>query len=336
MTRVDEIVVLAGVDSGGATRLLKVNEDGTIAGGGGGSTTALADLTDDVDVVSTPPIEGDALVFDGSKWVPGSGVLGAIQYAALDDDVPITGANTFFDGPALTLGAGRWRITGKGTMLSNGGGSTPFISLYDGTTRYAASENTTPGSGGFTQDVAWVLDLTEETTITLQAAADGGSGWTLLQYLTGSDLTAVDATWLQAEPVSVGGAGGSVATAPLDLPATGDLTLTSSGTDYDAPGVSVELPAGTYRFEANGVILASAGNVYLYIWDGTTKYGGSAVSVTTLAGGYVPMSAYAIVTLETTTTVKLSVRSNAGGNQLISNPDSVVGIGTHMSYERIG
>lgn len=203
MTRVDEIVVLAGVDSGGATRLLKVNEDGTIAGGGGGSTTALADLTDDVDVVSTPPIEGDALVFDGSKWVP--------------------------------------------------------------------------------------------------IAGDG-----------------------------------SVATAPIDLPATGDLTLTSSGTDYDAPGVSVELPAGTYRFEANGVILASAGNVYLYIWDGTTKYGGSAVSVTTLAGGYVPMSAYAIVTLETTTTVKLSVRSNAGGNQLISNPDSVVGIGTHMSYERIG
>jgi hypothetical protein len=41
----------------------------TPTGGGGGAST-LGDLTD-VDLVTTPPVAGDLLLFDGTTWVPG-------------------------------------------------------------------------------------------------------------------------------------------------------------------------------------------------------------------------------------------------------------------------
>jgi len=71
-----EIVI--GRESGSA-QLYTVDADGaivTISGGGG--ATALGDLTD-VDLTTTPPTDGQALVYDlaNAEWVPGSVAAGS-------------------------------------------------------------------------------------------------------------------------------------------------------------------------------------------------------------------------------------------------------------------
>lgn len=43
---------------------------GSSGGTGGGGTFSLGDLTD-VDLVTTPPVSGDGLIYDGTDWVPG-------------------------------------------------------------------------------------------------------------------------------------------------------------------------------------------------------------------------------------------------------------------------
>lgn len=112
--------------------------------GGGGDTTALADLTDDVDVVTVAPVNGNVLTFNGTKWVPGTAsaantwrniYVNGNEFLGVSDTNPLK----LVAGSNVTLTAG---INGEITISSTGGGGGGTSgSVYIGTTLGASSSN---------------------------------------------------------------------------------------------------------------------------------------------------------------------------------------------------
>lgn len=120
----DEIVpgeLVVGREAGGA-KLYTLDSAGVVAVVGGGAE-ALGDLTD-VDLSTTPPINGNALLYNGAEWVPGT----ASTVGSLDDlsDVD-TSTVAPTDGQVLAWDntAGQWEpadVAGGGSSAYWGGG----------------------------------------------------------------------------------------------------------------------------------------------------------------------------------------------------------------------
>lgn len=111
----------------------------------------------------------------------------------------------------------------------------------------------------------------------------------------------------------------STASAQLASP----VTMTSANTFYNGPSVS--LAAGTWLIIASvQVDLPGAANVTVKLWNGTTVYASGEMQV---GGGYNQQIAIGyIVTLGTTTTVKISVASNGTGCSILAAaPDNGAG-----------
>lgn len=129
-----EATIIAAIESGGAdeiqqgelvigresgtAKLYTVDSAGnivTIAGGGGGGATALGDLTD-VDLATTAPQNGDALIYDSinSEWVPGS-VSGAVTKIIAGSNVTISPTGGTGDVTINAIGGGGGSATlGRG------------------------------------------------------------------------------------------------------------------------------------------------------------------------------------------------------------------------------
>lgn len=110
----------------GSAKLYTVDSTGaivTISGGGGGAT-ALGDLTD-VDLTTTTPQNGDALVYDSinSEWIPGS-VSGAVTKIIAGSNVTISPTGGTGDVTINAIGGGG----GSATLGRGDGGD------IDGTT----------------------------------------------------------------------------------------------------------------------------------------------------------------------------------------------------------
>lgn len=113
-------------------------------GGGGGDTTALADLTDDVDVVTVAPVNGNVLTFNGTKWVPGTAsaantwrniYVNGNEFLGVSDTNPLK----LVAGSNVTLTPG---TNGEITISSTGGGGGGTSGpVYIGTTLGASSSN---------------------------------------------------------------------------------------------------------------------------------------------------------------------------------------------------
>lgn len=211
---VNETVLAAGLDADGVARYLSVDAEGNLASSGGDGVAASA--VNLAGTIAARPAAGtDGRTYyatdtgrlyrdNGSSWVHVSinpSVLLPV-IATLSGDVSISQANVFFDGPSLvSLPVGTYKFSYAATMLSAGGGETTcFACLYDGTTRYASSEQTM-GAGACTLTGEWTLVLSVATTVKVQVEADGGAGWTLKRFNTGTGLTAVAASYLVAIPL---------------------------------------------------------------------------------------------------------------------------------------
>lgn len=100
--------VVIGRESGGA-KLYTLDSTGAVVVIGGGAA-ALGDLTD-VDLASTPPVNGNALLYNGVEWVPGT----ASTVGSLDDltDVDLT-TTAPVSGDYLKYNGSQWVVTATG------------------------------------------------------------------------------------------------------------------------------------------------------------------------------------------------------------------------------
>ena len=91
---------------------------------------------------------GPTETFDnGTAWVAvGGGSGGALtsQSSALSADVTIAAANTYYDGPTISLVAGTWLLVAAVNVVYSGAAENFTAKLWDGTTVYAAGQTQTP------------------------------------------------------------------------------------------------------------------------------------------------------------------------------------------------
>lgn len=99
--------------------------------------------------------------------------LGSASSNALSGDVTLTSANTFYDGPSLSLGAGSWLLIGQVLVLdTTAAGSKITAKLWDGTTNLASAESESEAAGvPFPLPVKWVVTPTTTTTYKISVAS---------------------------------------------------------------------------------------------------------------------------------------------------------------------
>lgn len=86
----------------------------------------------------------------------------------------MTPANTWVDGPSISLGPGTWYVSGQ-VLLSSSGTNSRNARLWDGTTNYATAQ---AAAGGYNASLplSAFITLASTTTIKISAATDGASG----------------------------------------------------------------------------------------------------------------------------------------------------------------
>ncbi len=114
----------------------------------------------------------------GSGGAPGS--VGPQTYESfLTSPVTIVDANTFYDGPSISLPAGTYLVIAEADTSSANALATPqTIRIYDGTTVHAARMSYNPpgnGGGGCHLSCMARVTLAATTTVKLQVASARGS-----------------------------------------------------------------------------------------------------------------------------------------------------------------
>lgn len=98
---------------------------------------------------------------------------------------------------------------------------------------------------------------------------------------------------------------------------TADVSMTTANTFYDGPSVS--LVAGTWDISATCSFVGRAGgndNITAKVWDGTTVYSSSEVETTGASGPGATSTPRTIITLASTTTLKVSAATLYGGTTM--------------------
>jgi hypothetical protein len=126
-------------------------------------------------------------------------------------------------------------------------------------------------------------------TTNSQLQRDNGSSWDSIEGSTGSGVTASE----------------NFLTAPV--------TIVNANTFYDGPSLS--LAAGTYVLTGEVHCTATSARWFTAkLWDGTTQIGGAPAHYSSTAGGGITIPVFGYVVLGSTTTVKISVASDAGAS----------------------
>lgn len=195
---------------------LRASEDGlglSISGepivtgsGGGGGASNLDDLTD-VDTSTTPPTSGQALVWDGTQWEPGTvsgGGGGDVDWANVPGPVRIKGADSnavlhlHDDGDVADSGSLRADPSGI-TLLAGDGTSSPLMVFSVGTGDVIYYRPLTLPTGGHIRigsallsDVVGTDDMAiGGKKILVEGDVTGGGGATTLDELTDVDTSTV-------------------------------------------------------------------------------------------------------------------------------------------------
>jgi S-adenosylhomocysteine hydrolase len=89
----------------------------------------------------------------------------------LGSDVQITSANTYFDGPAVSLAAGTWFITATVTVQTGDSTGQVTAKLWDGTTVEASTEHTMFSNAAVTSlGLSGIVVLGSTTTMKVSVA----------------------------------------------------------------------------------------------------------------------------------------------------------------------
>lgn len=97
---------------------------------------------------------------------------------ALTSDVKMPSTGTFYDGPAITLGAGKWLVVAHVQFVRSATTATRFVArIYDGTSAIASAEGSHPSQNPSAVNVACnaIVTLTSSTTLTLQGTTTSGA-----------------------------------------------------------------------------------------------------------------------------------------------------------------
>ncbi len=111
----------------------------------------------------------------GIRWQDGStSTTSRLQSASncLGSAVTVATANTWYDGPSVSLGAGTWFVSGQILMSGGGGPNSRNARLWDGSTDYATGQATS-GSYNASIPVSAIINLTGTTTIKISGTSDG-------------------------------------------------------------------------------------------------------------------------------------------------------------------
>jgi excisionase family DNA binding protein len=179
------------ITSDGTTLTMKVNGALTgniqIGAGGDGSSTPdllVLDVKSDSD---DPSGTNGAMYYNASTnkfrcyqngaWTNCIGAGDSLTYynSVLGADVSIAVANTWYDGPSLSLGAGTWLVIGQITVLRSTTTATTYSArISDGTNHYASSGDyrASVANNITTLTMATTITLLNTTTIYVQATAN--------------------------------------------------------------------------------------------------------------------------------------------------------------------
>ena len=80
-----------------------------------------------------------------AKTLTDAEITGTTAENDLSGDVALTNANTYYDGPSVSLAAGTWLVIGVVTVAGNGSNVT--AKLWDSTTVESSAEGTNPATG---------------------------------------------------------------------------------------------------------------------------------------------------------------------------------------------
>jgi protein involved in polysaccharide export with SLBB domain len=170
----------------------------------GGSSTLAADT----DVSLSSLVGGQVLGYSGalSKWVnqPVAGVAATTSSAQLGANVSISSANTFYDGPSVTLAPGTWQLNATVTLTA-AAVLNATAKLWDGSTAYASSEEAAAGTNYCVSLSLSAIVSPSVTTAYKVSAAINQSTATMLaatqENAAGNNATYIRATQLSGNPV---------------------------------------------------------------------------------------------------------------------------------------
>lgn len=154
-----EVLGNALIDNSGTAGELRFREPS----GSGSNYTAFKAQAQSGDVTYTLPAadgsSGHVLQTNGSgtlSWTAApAGTLTTAGTTCITAPVTMTTANTFYDGPSLSLTAGTWLVTGQATMTRSATTITAWTcKLWDGTNVTADSEETNPSQNPHTKSIA--------------------------------------------------------------------------------------------------------------------------------------------------------------------------------------
>lgn len=123
--------------------------------------------------------------------------------AQLSGDVTMTNANTWYNGPSLSLGAGTWMLSGAALVLGTTVAQDIVVRISDGTNHYASAQFS---HGNAVQHAAAlslprvVVTLAATTTVKVQAASTAAG--CSIKAATTSNGSGNNATWITAERVA--------------------------------------------------------------------------------------------------------------------------------------
>ena len=151
-----------------------------------GSISGIDGSLDTITGAITVPAPGNLAMInaDGDGFAD-SGIAAAdvLTDAALEDqenyltgDVALTLADTFYDGPSLSLDAGTWKLDGS-VLADNDSASNRNVTvkLWDGTTVKSSAYHRFNANNKASISVRGTVELTSTTTWKISAAADGNA-----------------------------------------------------------------------------------------------------------------------------------------------------------------
>jgi hypothetical protein len=172
----------------------------------GGSSTLAADT----DVSLSSPTGGQVLGYSSalSKWVNQNqaGVAATQTSAQLGADVTMTSANTFYDGPTITVSPGTWLLVGEITGYTTVNSITQWTAkLWDGTNVVSSVQATQENdSSVINLPLSALVTITTTTTYKI-SAANSSAGATIkaatLNNSAGNNASRLNAIQLSGNPV---------------------------------------------------------------------------------------------------------------------------------------
>jgi hypothetical protein len=226
----------------------------------------------------------------------------------------VSGTNIKTINGTTILGSGDITITGgSGTVTSvSGTGTVSGISLSGTVT---TSGNLTLG-GTLSATSSNISDFSTAVDTRIGAASINALSDVVISSPSNTQVLTYNGTnWVNAA-APTGGGGGSLTSAEASL--SSDVQMPTSNTWYDGPSVS--LAAGTWLINTHTTLARTATTALTYfnrLTDGTNHHASSSQYQASVANHTVSIGLSAVITLASTTTIKIQSASNAGATSVL-------------------